>query len=527
MANRYGRPSWAALPRKGQLLVLCMIRITEPITVFCLNSYIFYQLRYLDPNSPDDEIIRQASSLRSVYMLAQCVSCFLWGLVADSPLGGRKLVLLIALGCSFLSNLSLCFISSYKQAIVIYAAQGFSNNNTAIVRTLVSEVVSRFQARAFVLLPICTSFASVLGPLIAGLTVEANPQTQTSNRSFLERHPYALPPLINSMLLLVPLFSTFFFLEEVSKPLREEYDPGIAISRRIMSFISRSSRHQLARYEAVPVDIDGDREMECFTRVENGGQGASSMRPKSILEEDEIVNKAECVLPTSWMFTKKMMLVLFAGFLQDIQVGVTSDAMNNLLSFPVASEEQERQTVLPFRFTGGAGFKPSSLAWTTCIFGMLGLPFQLWLYPRITQSLGVLRTWRYFMFAFPSIWFLYPYIAVLPSSLPPPSEKTGFFIWGFIVFLAIITGLFVGCVMPCQLILVAQSSPHPSALAKTQSIAFFVSTATRASSSAISGVLLAFGLDRNLAGLPFWLSALVGAIAIGINPLIEENGFEG
>ncbi|KAJ5057390.1 major facilitator superfamily domain-containing protein [Bipolaris maydis] len=507
MANRYGRPSWAALPRKGQLLVLCMIRITEPITVFCLNSYIFYQLRYLDPNSPDDEIIRQASSLRSVYMLAQCVSCFLWGLVADSPLGGRKLVLLIALGCSFLSNLSLCFISSYKQAIVIYAAQGFSNNNTAIVRTLVSEVVpqKRFQARAFVLLPICTSFASVLGPLIAGLTVEANPQTQTSNRSFLERHPYALPPLINSMLLLVPLFSTFFFLEETLEPLREEYDPGIAISRRII--------------------------------VENGGQGASSMRPKSILEEDEIVNKAECVLPTSWMFTKKMMLVLFAGFLQDIQVGVTSDAMNNLLSFPVASEEQERQTVLPFRFTGGAGFKPSSLAWTTCIFapmltlssmlGMLGLPFQLWLYPRITQSLGVLRTWRYFMFAFPSIWFLYPYIAVLPSSLPPPSEKTGFFIWGFIVFLAIITGLFVGCVMPCQLILVAQSSPHPSALAKTQSIAFFVSTATRASSSAISGVLLAFGLDRNLAGLPFWLSALVGAIAIGINPLIEENGFEG
>ena len=132
------------------------------------------------------------------------------------------------------------------------------------------------------------------------------------------------------------------------------------------------------------------------------------------------------------------------------------------------------------------------------------------------------------MFAFPSIWFLYPYFAVLPSSTLPPSGKTGFLIWGFIIFLATVTGLFVGCVMLCQLILVAQSSPHPSTLAKTQSIAFFVSTATRASSSAISGVLLAYGLDWNLAGLPFWLSALVGMIAIGVSTFIkEENSFSG
>lgn len=164
MVNQYKRPSWASLPRKGQLLVLCMIRITEPITVLCLNSYIFYQLRYLDPTLPEDEIIRQASNLRSVYMLTQCVSSFLWGRIADSPLGGRKLAVLLALSCScsliiilifckmhnanyswsktsVLSNLSLCFISSYRQALAIYAAQGFSNNNTAIVRTLVSEVV--------------------------------------------------------------------------------------------------------------------------------------------------------------------------------------------------------------------------------------------------------------------------------------------------------------------------------------------------------------------------------------------------
>lgn len=418
------------------------------------------------------------------------------------------------------------------------------------------------------MLPICTSLASVLGPLIAGLTVEANPQTQINNHSLLDRYPYALPPLINSVLLLVPLLATFLFLEEVSETivsinthihvhliyqnktlesLRDKYDPGIAISRRLVSFFSWSS-HQPARYEAIRLDIDENGEVESVDRTEHADQRGSSMQLSHLTEGSNGDSKTEYFLPMSRTFTKKMMLVLFAGVLQDMQVSVTSDAMNNLLSFPVASEEQKRQMVLPFRFSGGAGYKPSSLAWTTCIFGkslynsvpqnfilhhqylhpssivgILGLPFQLLLYPRITQSLGVLKTWRYLMFAFPLIWFLYPYFAVLPSSTPPPSEKTGFFIWGFIVFLATISGLFVGCVMPCQLILVAQSSPHPSALARTQSIAFFASTATRASSSAISGRLLAYGLDRNLTGLPFWLSALMGVIAIGINSFIQEE----
>lgn len=145
------------------------------------------------------------------------------------------------------SILLLGFISSFNQAVIIHAAQGFSNSNTAIVRTLVSEVVQqkrwatfwsanqsstcatapyvrndpndnvlRFQARAFVLLPICTSVATILGPLIAGLTVEAEPEPQGNHQSLLETYPYALPALINSTITLVSLLATFFFLEEVS-----------------------------------------------------------------------------------------------------------------------------------------------------------------------------------------------------------------------------------------------------------------------------------------------------------------------
>ena len=67
------------------------------------------------------------------------------------------------------------------------------------------------------LLPICTSVATILGPLIASLTVEAKPQAQGDDQSLLKRYPYALPALMNSTLLLVSLVATFLFLEEVSK----------------------------------------------------------------------------------------------------------------------------------------------------------------------------------------------------------------------------------------------------------------------------------------------------------------------
>ncbi|KAL0943839.1 major facilitator superfamily transporter [Colletotrichum truncatum] len=419
---------------------------------------------------------------------------------------------------------------------------------------MISEVVPQksFQARAFVLLPICTSIATIFGPLIAGLTAEVTTHGHDdANASLLSRYPYALPALVNALGLLICLLATFLFLEETLEPLRTRYDPGIALARKFTSFLRFSDRGQA--YEAISDEPEDSKEMGPISSTELH-EGTSSGRPSTSDEDGiEAGEKPVSVLPTRRIFTKKMLLVLLATVLLDIQIAVTSDAMFNIFSYPVATEEEERQRALPFRFSGGAGFKPHSLAWTTSIFGrclvsiapwwctqdgpsanitnltpgLTGLPFQLLVYPKVTQRFGTLKTWRYFMFAFPLIWFLYPYIAVMPSTTPAPSEKTGFIVWAYVVVLACATGLFVGCVAPCQLILTALSSPHPSALARTQGITFFVSTAVRGSGSALSGSLLAYGLVRNMAGLPFWLSSVVGVVAIATSPFVPEgNGHE-
>ncbi|GJD03505.1 major facilitator superfamily transporter [Colletotrichum higginsianum] len=63
------------------------------------------------------------------------------GRLADSPKGGRKLVLLMGLAGSFVGCVAFGFITNFKQALALRILEGFVNGNVATVRTMVSEVV--------------------------------------------------------------------------------------------------------------------------------------------------------------------------------------------------------------------------------------------------------------------------------------------------------------------------------------------------------------------------------------------------
>lgn len=73
----------------------------------------------------------------------------------------------------------------------------------------------RFQVRAFALLPIATRIAIIISPMVAGWTVEL--QTPGPGDSFLRRHPFALPALLNGGFLFFLLLASFLFLEEASQ----------------------------------------------------------------------------------------------------------------------------------------------------------------------------------------------------------------------------------------------------------------------------------------------------------------------
>jgi hypothetical protein len=56
--------SWRDLPRKDQLLVITLARLSEPLVQTSIQSYMFYQLKWFDPTLPDSVISSQAGILQ-------------------------------------------------------------------------------------------------------------------------------------------------------------------------------------------------------------------------------------------------------------------------------------------------------------------------------------------------------------------------------------------------------------------------------------------------------------------------------
>ncbi|KAJ3940198.1 hypothetical protein N0V92_013941 [Colletotrichum tropicale] len=228
--------TWASLPRKDQLVILFLVRFCEPIVKVSISSYVYFQLQSLDRSLNSAAVVQQTTLLQAAYTIAQCLASMFLGSIADSSWGGRKGVVVISLLGSFVACSLFGFVANFKQALVLRFVEGLTNGTVAMVRTMTAEVVQekkyvclcsyfcghfsadniRYQARAFVLLNISTSFAIILSALAAAGTVELTPKGHGSG--LLARYPYALPALLNASFLLVVLVTAVLFLEEVCAP---------------------------------------------------------------------------------------------------------------------------------------------------------------------------------------------------------------------------------------------------------------------------------------------------------------------
>ncbi|EHA50189.1 hypothetical protein MGG_03427 [Pyricularia oryzae 70-15] len=498
--------TWASLPRKDQLLILFLVRFCEPIVKVSISAYVYFQLQWLDPSLPSAKVVQQVTLLQAAYTVAQGLASMFLGTIADSPRGGRKFVVVMSLFGSFVACSLFGFVANFKQAIALRFIEGLTNGNVAMVRTMTSELVKekKFQARAFVLLNISTGFAIILSALVAAVTVELTPKAHGSGGGLLTRYPYALPALLNAGFLLVVLLTATLFLEETSKLVRDRYDPGIALSRYVMSKLG------LAR--------GGSKEQE-YHVIDEGEEMA--FLPES--PHASAPPKIAPILPTARMFTKNMFVTLLACFICDTHLTVASVSFPNLLVTPVSTLEEESRRQLPFFFGGGAGFTPLPLAVYSVMYGAFSIPLQLFLYPRLAQRLGALQVWRIFYLAFPLLYYAYPFAALVPSSSPPPAGKTGAPIWAVLTAMQVLTALLTSTVSPSQTVLINSACPHPSALARTHSVAFVISTATRAGSTALAGALLGYGAAHNVTGLVFWLCAALAALGSCLNPFLREG----
>ncbi|KAK4142043.1 major facilitator superfamily domain-containing protein [Dichotomopilus funicola] len=528
--------SWKDLPRKGQLIVITLTRLSEPLVQTSIQSYMFYQLKWFDPTLPDSAISAQAGVLHASFTAAQFLTAMLWGRAADSSRFGRKNVIFIGLLGTMLSCIGFAFSTSFRQALFFRALGGVTNGNVGVLRTMISEIVreKKYQSRAFLLLPMTFNIGAIIGPILGGLLSDpaGSYPGLFGDVEFFKRFPYATPNIVSAFFLFGAMLCAWLFLEETLDSRFDKRDRGLELGRKIRSWIRGRSTGR--GYTLVP-DEDDDSTLDLVERrgdTRPRQSSVSSIRLQTPTTPTRPRRKYTQRLPFRRIFTPNVLWTFVANFLLTFHIGGFNSLWFVFLSTPVydpsgtrSSElpEDAPRRQLPFVFTGGLGLHPREVGMAMSILGVIGISMQLGIYPRLSARLGTIRSWRLFMTVFPLTYFLIPYLSIVPSASPPPHAKDGFLVWGAIVcvlFLQVVGRTFS---LPSQAILVNNCTPHPSVLGTVHGIGQSVSSLARSTGPVLGGLVYGFGLSHGVVGIVFWGMSAVALCNIVVSRFVREG----
>jgi MFS family permease len=525
--------AWSELPKKGQLAILTLARLSEPLTQQGLQSYMFYQLKSFtlsNGESPSDSTVAsQAGILAAAFTGAQFLTAIMWGRLADSEAFGRKKVILIGLLGTAIGSLGFGFSKSFAAAVFWRCLGGILNGNIGVMRTMISEIVreKKYQSRAFLLMPMTFNIGVIIGPLLGGWLADPvssypgvfGPGGSLGGKEgveWLARFPYALPNVINACFLSGAALGILFGLEETLDALKHKPDYPLQLGRWALRAFNRCRSSQ--EYTAVE-----DSSIDTATSdVELQPHSTSELRSPP---------KVRRRLPFRRIWTRNVILTFLSHGLLAMHIGTFSNLWFVFLSTPRydsaanakdphdkdnASLPQDYKPHAPFTFTGGLALPPPSIGTALAILGVIGISMQLLLFPTLSFKLGTTRSFRLSLLLFPFAHLLAPFLAVIPSSAEAPAPASGAWVWLGITLVLAVQVTARTFALPSTAILVNNCCPHPSVLGSVHGIAQSVSSLTRTVGPVLAGWLYGVGLNKGMVGLAWWCMscvAVAGAVA--------------
>ncbi|KAF1829081.1 MFS general substrate transporter [Decorospora gaudefroyi] len=524
--------SWHSLPRKDQLLVLMLARLSEPLTQTSLGAYLYYQLESFDPSLPESTISYQAGIIGAAFPATQFVTAMLWGRFSDSVYGGRKRTIYLGLLGTMLSIIGFGFSHSFAMAVSFRCLGGLLNGNVGVMRTMVSEIIKekKYQSRAFLILPMTFNLGVIVGPILGGVLADpfaSYPSLFGTDSTFggepgvqwMKHYPYALPNLMSAIFLGLSCLAVFLFLEETSELCKHRPDPCLRVGHWIRMSIFRQNNATEAGYTSVPSD---DIELQ-LTPL--------SAQPNSTVATDKPAKVALQQLPFRQIWTRNLIMTLCAHGILAMHVGSFAGLWNIHLSTPRFDPANPHPAGFEphglFHFTGGLAMPPPRIGLALAIIGVIGIPLQLFVYPNVAHRLGTTRCYRVFLALFPLTYFLAPFLSRVPSWSAPPDGVTGPWIWMAIACVLFIQVLARTFALPCTAILINNASPHPSVLGTVHGIGQSVSSLTRTFGPILFSWAFGRGLDMGVVGLAWWcMSAVAIAGWVFAQGVEEGDGHE-
>ncbi|KAK4626778.1 Major facilitator superfamily multidrug transporter mfsB [Fulvia fulva] len=523
-------PTWSNMPNKGQLAILALSRFVDFFQMAALQTFMVHQLKSFDPEASDVTISHQAGTLQGAFTAAQIITSILWGRAADQPMLGRKTVLNIGLVGTGIGCIGMGFSRTYGQAVFWRLISGAINGTVGSARTMVAEITPKpWHPRAFLLLPAAFNVANVAGPILAGLFADPTvnlPQYFGPNSTFggvegvvwMKAYPYAVANLMSTVLLFAEAILVHYGLQETLKGKRpmdiSKFDP-VALVRSMYR-------------EAMRMKNSGYRMLQ-----ESQRQGLlSGEETRRSVEMDRLTANGEREqqrpfqrLPFRRIWTPNVLWTLLSIAIFDFHMGAFANLWilflatprefvgdDQLVDAPVKRDGEGILARSVFKFASGLAFPPPTIGFAMAIIGFIGVALQFILYPWANGKFGLMRCFRGSLFFFPMAYYLAPYLALLPSNSAPPAPASGVTIWvgiSAVLFLQVAARTFA---LPASIILLNNSSPHPSVLATIHGIGNACSATFRTIGPMLAGYWYGIWTERGIVGMSWWIVASVASI---------------
>ncbi|KAF8429016.1 major facilitator superfamily domain-containing protein [Tirmania nivea] len=200
--NGNGKKNCASAPTR-QLAVLAIISLAEQTALNSISPYLPHitaSFPGVDPN----KVGLYVGVIASGFAAAQVATNFFWGRLSDRI--GRKPVILFGTLGTAAGFLAFGYVKSLWQAVVVQAFIGVVNGNAGVVSTVLGEITDKHnQGWSFAYLPLVYGLGSILGPIMGGLL---------ASLTVSKKHPFLLPNLVSTVILLVDFAISMSYLEE-------------------------------------------------------------------------------------------------------------------------------------------------------------------------------------------------------------------------------------------------------------------------------------------------------------------------
>ncbi|PLW32892.1 hypothetical protein PCANC_17102 [Puccinia coronata f. sp. avenae] len=419
------------LPIK-QLFVLCVMRLTEPVSFTVIFPFINKMIEDLHIVHRT-QVGTYAGVIESLFALAQFSTVLFWGRLSDRI--GRKPVLL-----SGLTGLSIGIIvfglqRTFVGLIIARSFAGAMNGNIAVVKSSLAETTDDSnKARAFTLLPLCWALGLMVGPAIGGYTAEPAtqyPHSVFAKYEFFSTYPYFIPCLLAGLLNILAVVLGALYLEETlpSKVLKAQ--------KRSAGTLADDSLEDQERPDQVV--------------------RASALK--------DLLTKHVVTLLVSFWF---MALENSAGM-----------ALVPLFSYTRVED-------------GGLGLSPTQIGMVLSSNGVIALGVQSVLFPILHRKLGAVHLHRITRLSTPIAFIGLPIVRAVSLLFPDRSAATSVSIIGMVVVTAIKS---IGnMTIVCMTLLINDSAPNNESLGSLNGLGQSVSSFSRAISPFLVGKLFSISL---------------------------------